>query len=183
MKKRHTTFTLLSYLFYLLASVFFGLLILKYNRDFLLPVLFCWLLICVFLCYKTYLRLFYRNTCQKGDWDIRELDDISGIDFETLTCDILAANGFDIAENTQASVDFGVDVLARRDGISYAIQCKRYQAPVGIDAVQQIYAGRTYYECHVAVVLTNQYFTANARKLADKLGVVLWDRDMLEELL
>ena len=33
------------------------------------------------------------------------------------------------------------------------------------------------------MVLTNQYFTPAARKLADKIGVVLWDRDMLEELL
>lgn len=49
--------------------------------------------------------------------------------------------------------------------------------------MQQVYAGRAFYECHVAMVLTNQYFTPAARKLADKIGVVLWDRDMLEELL
>lgn len=103
---------------------------------------------------------------------------------EALSCDILVANGFEFAENTQASVDFGVDVFGKtRWLITYAIQCKRYDSPVGIDAVQQVYAGRAYYECHVAMVLTNQYFTGSARKLADKIGVVLWDRDMLEELL
>ena len=66
---------------------------------------------------------------------------------------------------------------------SPAIQCKRYHEPVGIDAIQQVYAGRAYYECHVAVVLTNQTFTSHAQKLADKLGVVLWDRDSLRKLL
>ena len=103
--------------------------------------------------------------------------------FEALTCDILASNGFELAENTKASGDFGVDVLAYRDGISFAIQCKRYNYDVGIEAVQQVYAGRAFYECHVAMVLTNQYFTPAARKLADKIGVVLWDRDMLEKML
>ena len=108
---------------------------------------------------------------------------MDGTGFEKFTCDLLIANGFELAENTQASYDFGVDVLAIKDNNTYAIQCKRYNSPVGIEAVQQVYAGRAYYECHVAVVLTNQYFTNSAQKLADKIGVVLWDRDMLYSLL
>ncbi len=144
--------------------------------------IFWWILI-LFCIYKIYRLSHRRIVFHKGVYAARDLDDINGIDFEELTCDILIANGFETAENTQASVDFGVDVLARKDGITYAIQCKRYHDTVGIDAVQQVYAGRAYYECHVAVVLTNQYFTSNAHKLADKIGVVLWDRDMLEQLL
>ena len=132
-----------------------------------------------------FLHFLLRSRSQyiRGDWSLTDLDDISGTDFEALTCDILASNGFELAQSTKASGDFGVDVLAYRDGISFAIQCKRYNYDVGIEAVQQVYAGRAFYECHVAMVLTNQYFTPAARKLADKIGVVLWDRDMLEELL
>ena len=137
----------------------------------------------LFIIYRIICLSHKRSIFRKGVYHSRDLDQISGADFEALSCDILVANGFEFAENTQASVDFGVDVLARREGITYAIQCKRYDFPVGIDAVQQVYAGRAYYECHVAMVLTNQYFTGSARKLADKIGVVLWDRDMLEELL
>ena len=137
----------------------------------------------LFIIYRIICLSHKRSIFRKGVYHSRDLDQISGADFEALSCDILVANGFEFAENTQASVDFGVDVLARREGITYAIQCKRYDSPVGIDAVQQVYAGRAYYECHVAMVLTNQYFTRSARKLADKIGVVLWDRDMLEELL
>lgn len=137
----------------------------------------------LFFIYRILCLSHRKSIFRKGIYHSRDLDQISGADFEALSCDILVANGFEFAENTQASVDFGVDVLARREGITYAIQCKRYDSPVGIDAVQQVYAGRAYYECHVALVLTNQYFTGSARKLADKIGVVLWDRDMLEELL
>lgn len=142
-----------------------------------------WWILILFFIYKIFCLSRRRAVFQKGIYSLQDLDHIDGVDFETLTCDILVANGFETAESTQASMDFGVDVLARRNNITYAIQCKRYHAPVGIEAVQQVYAGRAYYECHVAVVLTNQYFTDSARKLADKIGVVLWDRDMLEQFL
>lgn len=142
-----------------------------------------WCIMILFFLYKIFCLSHRKIHFQKGIYSLCDVDGIDGIDFETLTCDILIANGFETAENTQASMDFGVDVLACKDGITYAIQCKRYHHPVGIEAIQQVYAGRAYYECHVAVVLTNQYFTSHAYKLADKLGVVLWDRDMLAQLL
>lgn len=184
MRRKRITLQLLGWISLDLLSIC-GLILLLFlaDKDIHAPAVCVWLLIILFSLYKIHALFRSRHSYRRGDWSLQELDDISGTDFEALTCDILASNGFDIAESTQASVDFGVDVLARKDGISYAIQCKRYTSPVGIEAVQQIYAGRTYYECHVAMVLTNQYFTSSARKLADKLGVVLWDRDMLENLL
>ncbi len=182
-RKRITIYILLWILIVLISTLGMIFLIALYGKASAAAFLCGWLIIALFCYYKIHNLIARQHAYQKGDWTLQDLDDISGTDFEMLTCDILASNGFDIAESTQASVDFGVDVLARKDGVSYAIQCKRYHAPVGIDAVQQIYAGRAYYECHVAVVLTNQYFTSNAKKLADKLGVVLWDRDMLEEML
>ena len=142
-----------------------------------------WVLFVTFCIYKIIRIKHRKNRFHKGPYSLYDLDNMDGTGFEKFTCDLLIANGFELAENTQASYDFGVDVLAIKDNITYAIQCKRYNSPVGIEAVQQVYAGRAYYECHVAVVLTNQYFTNSAQKLADKIGVVLWDRDMLYSLL
>ncbi|MCX4326961.1 MAG: restriction endonuclease [Lachnospiraceae bacterium] len=142
-----------------------------------------WVLFTAFCLYKIIRARHRRGFCRKGSYSLHELDVMDGIAFEHITCDILIANGFEHAETTQASWDFGVDVLATKDNIKYAIQCKRYSNPVGIEAVQQVYAGRAYYGCNVAVVFTNQYFTTSAQKLANKIGVVLWDRDMLHKLL
>ena len=80
----------------------------------------------LFIIYRIICLSHKRSIFRKGVYHSRDLDQISGADFEALSCDILVANGFEFAENTQASVDFGVDVLARREGITYAIQCKRY---------------------------------------------------------
>ena len=111
------------------------------------------------------------------------MDELEGHDFEYYCADLLKKRGFLDVEVTKGSGDFGIDILAEKDGITYGVQCKCYNAPVGVFAVQEAYAGRDYYERMVGVVMTNQYFTAPAVKMARKLNVLLWDRGYLEEML
>lgn len=54
---------------------------------------------------------------------------------------------------------------------------------IGNKAVQETFAGKAFYECHIGVVLTNQYFTKSAKELAQKNGIILWDRKKLIELI
>ena len=86
-------------------------------------------------------------------------------------------------EVTKGSGDYGVDILAEKEGVTYAIQCKRYKAPVGVKAIQEAYAGRDYYDRMVGVVMTNQYFTAPAVEAAGKLKILLWDGGYLESMM
>ena len=83
----------------------------------------------------------------------------------------------------EGSGDYGVDILAEKEGVTYAIQCKRYKAPVGVKAIQEAYAGRDYYDRMVGVVMTNQYFTAPAVEAAGKLKILLWDGGYLESMM
>lgn len=112
-----------------------------------------------------------------------EWDDMEGHEFEHFCADLLRRRGFKDVIVTKGSGDFGIDILAERDGISYGIQCKNYSAPIGVRAVQEVYAGRDYYDCMVGVVMSNQYFTGPAVEAAKKLKIVLWDRGYLEEML
>lgn len=91
--------------------------------------------------------------------------------------------GFIEVEVTKSSGDYGIDILAEKEGVTYAIQCKRYNGPVGVKAVQEAYAGRDFYDRMVGCVLTNQYFTQPAVDAAQKLKILLWDRDYLEEMI
>lgn len=84
---------------------------------------------------------------------------------------------------TSTSGDYGIDILAEKDDITYGIQCKRYGGKVGNHAVQEALSGASYYHCMVAVVLTNNYFTPAAIETAQKTNVLLWDRDKLKILL
>lgn len=113
-----------------------------------------------------------------GDMDMME-----GHDFEYYCADLLRRSGFLEVGVTRGSGDYGVDILAERDGVTYAIQCKRYDGPVGVKAVQEAYAGRDYYDRMVGAVMTNQYFTRPAVEVARKLRILLWDRGYLESML
>jgi restriction system protein len=110
-------------------------------------------------------------------------DDMNGHDFEYFCADLLKKNGFYDVEVTQSSGDHGIDILAEKDDITYAIQCKCYTSSIGNSAIQQAHTGKSYYKKDIAVVLTNQYFTQQAIEEAKEIGVKLWDRDKLNEML
>jgi len=112
-----------------------------------------------------------------------DFDSMTGLEFEGFCAEILEKNGYDNVSVTRGSGDQGVDIIAYRDGVKYGFQCKCYTADIGNKAVQEIYAGKTYYQCHVGIVLTNRHFTPAAIDLAKKNGIVLWDRSELLELI
>ena len=107
----------------------------------------------------------------------------SGIYFEKVACMLLKANGFQNVRSTKASNDYGIDILAEKDDITYAIQCKCYSSSVGNKAVQEAYSGKGVYNCMVAVVLTNNKFTKQAIETAKATHVLLWDRTKLIEMI
>lgn len=111
------------------------------------------------------------------------LDEMEGHDFEYFCAELLERRGFIEVEVTKGSGDYGIDILAEKDGVTYAIQCKCYSAPVGVKAVQEAYAGRDYYDRMVGAVLTNQYFTTPAVDAAKRLKILLWDRGYLERMM
>ena len=63
------------------------------------------------------------------------MDEMEGHDFEFFCAELLEQQGFMDVEVTRGSGDFGVDILAEKDGVTYAVQCKRYNSPVGVEAV------------------------------------------------
>lgn len=110
-------------------------------------------------------------------------EDMDGHEFEYFCADLLERRGFVEVEVTRGSGDYGIDILAEKDGVTYAVQCKRYTAPVGVKAIQEAYAGRDYYDRMVGAVMTNQYFTAPAVEAAKKLKILLWDGGYVESMM
>lgn len=119
----------------------------------------------------------------RRDRRISRMDELEGHEFEFFCADLLKAQGFIDVEVTRGSGDFGVDILAEKDGVTYAVQCKRHTAPVGVETVLCTYGGLAYYERMVGVIMTNQYFTAPAVEAAKKLRILLWDRGYLDAMI
>lgn len=111
------------------------------------------------------------------------IDMMEGHDFEYFCAELLKKNGFSNVSVTKASGDQGVDILAEKDGIKYAVQCKNYMSHLGNTPIQEVGTGKIYYNCHVGVVMTNSTFTQSAQELAKATGVLLWDRGVVLEMM
>lgn len=112
-------------------------------------------------------------------FSISDVDHLTGQEFEFFMANILRYNGFEKVRVTKATRDHGVDILASKDSQTYAIQCKRWSNTLGVLPIQEVFSGKSFYDCDVAVVVTNSQFSKDAIQLAAKIGVRLWDRSVL----
>ncbi len=111
-----------------------------------------------------------------------DIDNLDGAEFEEWCANLLRNNCFTNVQVTKTSGDQGVDILAQKNDIKYAIQCKCYSSNLGNSPIQEVHAGKSMYNCHVGVVMTNRHFTSGAKKLANATGVLLWDREKLLQM-
>lgn len=90
-----------------------------------------WVVVIIGLAMLAGVIILLRRQNRKYDW-AKERDQMDGFEFEYYCADLLSANGFVNVEVTRSTGDYGVDILAEKEGITFAIQCKRYSKPVGI---------------------------------------------------
>ena len=110
---------------------------------------------------------------------LRAIDRMSGTEFEEFVAAQLRIAGYSVAP-TASTGDYGVDLIAKKDGVRMAIQCKRLAKAVGVAAVQQVVAGALHHGCNRTVVVTNQTFTKAARQLASTHQCRLVGRTQLQ---
>ncbi len=111
-----------------------------------------------------------------------QIDTMTGIEFEEYFAAVLRGLGYEVA-TTKTTGDFGVDLVATRDGTRTAVQCKRKQGgAVGAAAVQQVVAGAPMHDCSATMVVTNNLFTRAAQQLAVAHDCELVDRRRLRQL-
>lgn len=117
----------------------------------------------------------YRATGQAA------IDAMAGVEFEHYVAAVLRGIGYAV-QVTKATGDFGVDLIAVRDGVRTAVQCKRQARSVNGSAIQQVVAGAAVHDCVATMVVTNHRYTRAAEHLADVHGCVLVDRVGLARL-
>lgn len=110
---------------------------------------------------------------------IPEIDKMQGSDFESFLSIMFSKRGFKVNKVASSAGDYGADLIVEKNGNKIAIQAKRYKGVVGINSVREAYGSINYYKTSRAMVITNNYFTLQARILAKVNSVILWDRNEL----
>ncbi|HOJ74318.1 MAG TPA: restriction endonuclease [Phycisphaerae bacterium] len=101
-----------------------------------------------------------------------DIDHMDGTEFERYLESVFTALGYRV-QHTGQSGDQGVDLIVQTATARVAVQAKCWQASVGNSAVQEVHAGKVYYQCDACAVVTNSYFTESARMLAAAVGCQL----------
>nr|DAF46721.1 MAG TPA: Restriction endonuclease [Siphoviridae sp. ctVDy27] len=118
---------------------------------------------------------------EERQMDLLNINTMDGHDFEYFCARVMKRNGFDTAEVTRSSGDHGADIIATRNNVRYAVQCKRWSSAVGNKVVQDVFYAKQVYHCHVGIIITSNTFTPAAREAAKEAGIVLWDGDFLKK--
>jgi HJR/Mrr/RecB family endonuclease len=107
-----------------------------------------------------------------------DIDKMDGLEFERYLVKILDQLGYGAIRLTE-TYDYGVDIIAVKNGVTWGIQAKRYNGLVKADAVRQAVTALKKYHCDRAMVITNSYYSKVAKELANCNDCTLIDRDTL----
>lgn len=138
------------------------------------------LLLVLILLLKRQLRRLKRYRIRH--FSIRRIDRMSGEEFEIYMKVRFEALGFRVS-STKTSNDYGADLILEKKKQIIAVQCKRYQSNIGVRAIQEVIGSMAYYGASRGLVVTNSYYTSNAKQLAYANDVILWDRDVLFQVM
>lgn len=112
---------------------------------------------------------------------LSDVDTMDGLVFEKYVANLLKQQGYSNISLTE-QYDYGVDIIAIKDGICWGIQVKRYSGLVKAEAVRQVVTGLRVYGCDRAMVITNSAFSRVAVQIADSNDCVLVDRGGLASM-
>ena len=100
------------------------------------------------------------------------LNNQKGIAFENQCMKILISKGWRV-EETPKSGDQGIDLIASIENYRLCIQCKDHKKPIGNKAVQEVSAGKKYWNGTHAILVSQSGYTKSAYKLASANNVLL----------
>jgi HJR/Mrr/RecB family endonuclease len=110
-------------------------------------------------------------------YKLSHVDAMTGLEFEKHVAKYLRDQGY--KTKLTEKYDLGIDIVAVKGGIRYGVQVKRHKGVVGANAVRQAVTALNLYDCDRAMVITNNYFSKTAIRLALSNDCILLDRDFL----
>jgi len=126
-------------------------------------------------------ELLDKNSTENSVAEAQYSENMTGHEYEHYCARLFEQEGWE-ANVTQGSGDQGVDIIAKRDGFTLAVQCKKYSQPVGNKAVQEVFSAKQHIGADLAVVITNCDYTKSAKELSNTTGVLLLHHGQINDL-
>jgi len=108
-----------------------------------------------------------------------EIDKMDGRTFENFLAGLFTKMGYSVKQVGSFAGDYGADLIITKDNKVTAVQAKRYKSAVGVDAIREVLGSIKMYKCSNGLVVTNSFFTMQAKRLAQANDIELWDKYIL----
>lgn len=128
--------------------------------------------------YEGHNMRYHLQGLQGGKGTIVDVDLMNDEEFESFIISLFFKMGYKAA-STGIAGEFGVNLIATKNGNSIGIQTKCNRSNVSEAEIQLLLNGLDQYQLGQGLAITNMYFTAGAVSLAETSGIVLWNRDVL----
>ena len=116
--------------------------------------------------------------------DRSALNDMSWQQFEALVGEAFRRKGYAVTETGGGGADGGVDLVLKKEGEAFLVQCKQWKAyKVGVTTVRELYGVMAAQGASGGFVVTSGVFTDEARAFAEGRNIELMDGRALHTLI
>ncbi|MBI1174332.1 MAG: restriction endonuclease [Sideroxydans sp.] len=112
------------------------------------------------------------------------LNEMSWQEFEILVGEAFRRTGYVVAETGGGGADGGVDLVLRKDGEKFLVQCKQWKAfKVGVSTIRELYGVMAAQGATGGFIVTSGVFTQEAKSFADGRNIDLIDGEDLSQII
>jgi restriction system protein len=116
------------------------------------------------------------NDVQSATQPGKTIDGLSWQQFELLIGETFRRKGYSITETGGTGADGGIDLILRKDGEKYLVQCKHWRSlKVGLPVVREFFGAMAAEGAAAGYVVTSGQFTKEAKAFASGRNIELID--------
>jgi len=116
--------------------------------------------------------------------DIDSIKALTWKEFEELIAEAYRRMGYSVVENYDIGPDGGVDIVLRKNGNTYLVQCKQWRSfKVGVKVVREMYGIMTDRRATGVMIITTGVFTQEAKNFAKDKPIDLIEGNQVVEMI
>jgi restriction system protein len=116
--------------------------------------------------------------------DLGSIRSLSWREFEELVGEAYRRQGYTVTENRGAGPDGGIDLVLKKDGNTYLVQCKQWRSmKIGVKVLREMYGLMTAKHTSGVIIITSGIFTQEAKSFAAGKPIDLVEGRQLADLI
>jgi restriction system protein len=120
----------------------------------------------------------------RGGSSAAALNDMTWHEFEMLVGEAFRRDGYAVTENGGGGADGGIDLILKKGGEKFLVQCKQWRAyKVGVTTIRELYGVMAAGGAAGGFVVTSGVYTTEAKSFAEDRNIDLIDGNELMEII